>query len=264
MENNKNEIDLFELFVKTLLFFRKYKYILIGSILLGFILGYVKSTINTKLYKSHITVESNNKAVFISLLESLNDDLNSQNLNTNMNLPEDKAEKITLIEPEIFYTDDEQKNEIPLFKIHVTVSDTSIFNDITKGLRYMAENNIYLDRCNQIKLSQKIEMVNNIDDEIKKIDSLRINQDFQNLLIESGSSASEQIIKFSKEKQRLERYIKLSEPLIIIKKFNKTIKPINSTLKTTFISGFILFFLGFILSLILESRKYIKKYEDKK
>jgi len=266
MENNNKEIDLIELFIRIALFFKKHIILLVGSIVFGFVLTFIYSNFSTKLYKSHITVISINKQVFVSLLESLNGELNVFNISKSLNVSESVAKSITRIEPEILYLErnikDETREEVSYFKIHVTVKDTSVFQAVEQGLQFFVENNEYFDLVYQTNNYQRNELIKYINEEINKLDVLRLeNKNVQDIYIENKANLNSEIVDLFIRKQSLERTNKLIKKFRIIKEFGNVVNPISDKRTSTMIVLFISI-LGFLLSILLEIRIMLKKIQD--
>jgi len=266
MDKN-TEIDLIEVFINIALFFKRYLKLFIGSILLGLILAFIFYARSPKIYKSDITVLAANKQVYINKLESLNEEFNSYNVSKKLNISEDIAKSIVKIEPERLFSEDVDKEgnkqEYSNFKIYVSVLDTSVFSDVKKGLKFFAENDEYYQQVFKISNSQREELINYINQEINKLDSLRLeNKNNQSVYIENKSNTNSEILSLFIKKQDLQKTNQLVKIFRVIKGFEKGLKPKKSK-KMPILIVFAVSILGFFIALFIELSAKLKKLENK-
>ena len=259
-----NEIDLIEIFVKIFLFFKRYKYLFLIGIILGILISFLKISLETKYYTSHITVESNQKEALISIIESANELKDYSLLLKDFKFDTETSNKIKEIEiKRLFYGEGEKKGEFGSFKVYFTVTDTSVFKNIEEGLMYYTNNNEYFKELNKLYYLQRIELIKKYEEEINELDSLRKTGNGKSLILSKDAETNFEIINLFKEKQGEELALKVSRPLTIVKSFEPARVQSNSKTKSFAIIIGISFFLSFILATLFESNSFAKKYYKK-
>ncbi len=264
--NSEKEIDLTEILIKVYTFFSKYKYIFIGAIALGILLSIMKFSIEKKYYKSDIIVLSNQKEILINMLESLieQDDYSILADNFGLSKKANKCKVTDMSVERIFIGEGTDKTEQAMFKVYFSVTDTAMFKNLEKGIVYFAENNDFIKQENEFNKIQNSELIKKYKEEIDKIDSLR-NINFNNKLTISGSDDNKnEIINLYRQQQSIERSLKLSKPVRIVRHFDLPKKAFSTKIKTGIISVFLSFFIALIITLLIETNRFVRRHEKNK
>lgn len=223
--NKEAEIDLIDIFNRIFFYFKKNIKILALSILIGLLITLVYSYLTPKHYQSHITVSSANNQVLHSLLESLQEESSKKNISLNLGIPNNISNKIVSIlveEEEADKADELKEPKIKPFNIYITTTDSTIFPIIEKGFIFFSENNKYLNLVDGISKNQRIKLISFINNEIIKLDSLRLNSGNTNsVYIDNKSNINEEIVELFIKKQKLEKQSELNKKITIIKSFEQ-------------------------------------------
>ncbi len=262
MENN-NEIDLLELLVRVINYLKKYLWLYVGSIAFGIVIAFFVFYTGDKLYKANIIITTNETdGILFSLFESLSDEIDDDNISKSLNISEDVARQIVNIDIDKIKPLTEEVMGVArikeYYKISVILKDSSIFNQIKNGFKYYAENNVYLKSLNEFDKTKRLELINNINDEILKFDSVRYKNIKSNVVINNGIEFKNGIVYLYEKKNDLERKNKFSNIFEIIKDFNVVQISNVKTLLLKYVFGML--FIAFIFSFSIETKKTIKKY----
>jgi len=129
---------------------------------------------------------------------------------------------------ETYNPKDTNQFRVPSFiHIRVSVYDESIFSELRRGLIHYVNSNTFVQELFEIDRQQKLEMIQEIDKEIKKIDELQIARIRKESGIEQGTMVVvgtepelklfyHDVLSLHRRRQMLERNLKISEEIIVI------------------------------------------------
>lgn len=156
--------------------------------------------------------------------------------------------------------------------IKVSVYDESIFPILRIGLFRYINNNVYIQEMFRIDKQQRIDMVERIEKEISKIDSLQRARFRKESSVEKGNMVFslnneqkfalfyEDVISLYQQKQSIERSLKISdEPIVIVQDFTPLQQEEMPVLKYMLILGAFMAAMGVFCALIWQYRKKIWK-----
>lgn len=175
---------------------------------------------------------------------------------------------------EIKATDTIQKRLWDRFYVKATSTDPSVFSKLQEGIKTYVNSNLYIKELNDNRKTQQKAMITEIDNEIKKLDSLQKFEYFQKNRIVPQVSANQMVLFTEKDrrlyhkdifelfnqKQSLEKSLAVApDPITVIQDF--TVSKDDSNINLTTPIKFAIF--GFILgTLIMFIRIYGRKIHN--
>lgn len=195
MGNNKNEIDLLELLIKTYLYLKKYWWILGIALILGIVFTFVKNSDDTETYTSSMIVSAkpdndymyaitfkefnkryikNPTEIITGIINLANEMIESNNIKglaqkMNLNPEELKGLKTVNFEYKI------NKGEAPgnIVKINATSSNKKVYEKLGKGIEFLINNNSYVKEKMAEDSVMLVNIIQKIDIKSKELDSLQ-------------------------------------------------------------------------------------------
>ena len=247
----QDDIDLIALLERSILFFRKYKWAFLASIIVGLLLGFLRYQSLPAVYKSRMVIHSfiltnQNDIQIVANWNAVLKSDESAALTSTFNLGEDILCKVKQIKAEEI-----QKIFTPTnpngFIIDVLVTDNSILDDLQKGIVYAFENSDYVKDRLAAKRIRLQELIDKTGIELKKMDSTK--KIVENLIGGKGSSSSalivdastinRQWIEMNEKFLSLKEELKFSNAVQVLQGFSKFKKPAGPNL-------FVWLFLGLI------------------
>ncbi len=215
-ELRRDDIDLVALLERSILFFKKNKWIFLAAILLGLLLGFLRYRSLPVVYKSRLILQSTilTNQNDIQIVANWNALLKSGDytaLATAFNLNEDIICKVKQIKAEEILKVFTPTNPNG-FTIDVLVTDISTLADLQKGIVFGFDNSDYVKDKLIAKRIRLRELIDKTSIELKKLDSTK--KAVENIINGKGSGSSSLIIDGSNF-NRL--WIELNEKLLSLK-----------------------------------------------
>lgn len=285
-------INRFQDFV--LLLIRKSLWIISFSII-GAIVGYLFFKATPRYYSSEMVAVSNalDNNYIVSSINLLDDLFKTDNHTIAANyleIPFENAKQIKSIEA--YYGIDVNKDRIPdyvdymgtfnpkdtsirritdFFYVKMEVYSESVFAQARDGIKKYFNKNNFVIKNNQVRIAQSETLIQSIDQEIKKLDSLQKIQYFEIPKSQKANNSQmivlnekemklyhDQILSLQRQKLELEKDITIKkDPITVVQDFTPLSKAENPV--TKYLMNWILIFslLGFIISLLWQYKKII-------
>lgn len=292
----KNSIKwIINLIVKFFLLLIRKSLWIISFGVIGLVVGYIFYTNSKRFYTSEMTAISNsiNNSYVVSSINLLNDLFKQKNYSiaaNYLNIDINRVQEIKSIEA--FYTMDINKDRIPdytdykrqynpkdttikrldnYFVIRLEVYDESIFAQVRDGIKnYIYKNKFILDNNNERIRQNKI-LIETIENEIRKLDSLQKVEYFELPQMQRATSNQmvvlnekdrklyhDQKLALEREKLRLEKDINInSEPITVVQDFTPLSKAENPYTKYAISLGLLFAVLGFVISIFWQYKRDI-------
>ncbi len=279
-----------------MLIFRKSLWIVAFTII-GLIVAYVLYQVSRRFYSSEMTAISNsiNNTYVVNSINMLNDLFKQRNYSiaaSYLNIDISRAQQIKSVEA--FYTIDINKDGIPdytdykreydpkdtlvkrlnsYFVIRLKVYDEGVFAQVRDGIKsYIYKNKFVVDNNNERIRQNKI-LIETIENEIRKLDSLQKVEYFELPQMQRASSNQmvvlnekdrklyhDQKLALEREKLKLEKDLNInSEPITVVQDFTPLSKAENPYSRYAVRIGLFFAILGFISSLLWQYRLTIFK-----
>lgn len=265
---------------------------IISFTIIGVLFGYLFYSNTPRFYSSQMVARSNsmNNYIIINSINLLNDLFYNKNysaLGTYLGTSLEQAKKIKSIDA--YYgidinkdgvadfvdyddtynpKDTTQKRLSDIFYLKIMVYDESVFSSVRDGIKRYISTNPYVEENNTVRKQQAERMIEEIEDEINKLDSFQKIQYFEvPKMQKTGSSQTilfnekesklyhNDIIGLYAKKQKLEKELLINpDPITVIQDFTQLSKAENSMVKI--VTLWVIFFaiLGFVSSLFWEYR----------
>jgi hypothetical protein len=255
-ESSSDELDLIVVVEKMVAFFNRFFYILIIFPTIGIIAGFVLFLSTPKKYTSELVLHSYilTNLENIQIIENWRVLLTKKEYNTlagiwncNPNLIK-KINKISTQEIQKLYVQDNPHG----FIVQVTVKDTSILDDLQKGIVYGLENTDYVKQKLIIKRANLTELIEKVKDEIAKLDSTKLvvenilnnkNKSSSSLFVDI-TSINSGIITLNEKLLNYKEQLKFASAIQVLQNFNKFSHPEGR-------NGLLLLFVGAIIGLVI-------------
>lgn len=254
--DRQDDIDLIVLLKKSLLFFKKNKWIFITCVLLGLIAGFLRYCSLPTVYKSRLIVHSfvltnQNDIQIVANWNALLKSHDYAALCERFNVSEDVLEKLKQIKAEEI-----QKVFTPTnpngFTIEVYVTDPGILPAIQKGIVYAFDNSEYVKDRLIAKRARLEELIDKTSKEVRRIDSTK--KIIENIitgkgnssssLIVDGSTISRQLIEMNEKLLGFKEELKFTGAIQVLQGFSQFKKPAGPNL-------FVWLSLGLITGLVI-------------
>jgi len=277
-----------------LLLLRKSIWILSFAIFGGYV-GYFSYKNTPRFYSSEMVARSNsmNNSVIVNSINLLNDLFENRNysaLGNYLGTSPNEAEKIKSIEAfygidinrdkiadfidykNIYAPKDTTQKRLPdVFYLKINVYDENIFPNVRDGIKKYISTNPYILQNNEIRRQQTKSMIEEYQNEIKKLDSLQKVQYFETPKMQKAGNGQmivlnekeaklyhHEILALYNKKLLLEKELAINpDPITIIQDFTQLSKaenPLIQFLKTWVI---LFSFLGFSIALLWQYRNFI-------
>ena len=287
--NNKNEIDLIELSLKIYLYFRKYFWVFLIAIVIGFVFALIKNKYMSKEYESSmilsIKTENNYMYAFtfdekenkykknhIEIIDKLISSINSQIISGNISglskkmlIPAKQLKNIKSIKSDNNNKDDEEYCNI--YKIDVTIKDTGVLNYLGAGIEYFVNNNSYIKK--QLKSDSLFltSVISKIEFKIIELDNLQkqisgeiFNQ--SNIALIGNRSHITESIQLVSLKEKLQSELNNLNKIEIVEDFYIPVNQSTSLIKDLIFSVAIMLFISFIIIFFIILNNKAKQYKN--
>ncbi len=265
------DIDLFLLIERSILFFRKYRWVFIVATLLGISMGFYFFSSIPKTYKSRMIVHSfllTNQEE-IQIVNNWNDLLNKKEYNALINALHCREEilpKVKRIKAKEIQQVFSQLNPNG-FSIDVLVTDNAILDELQNGLVYGFENNAYIKKRLDVKKAAFKELIDKTSAEIQKLDSTK--KIVENIisgkersspsLIIDGSSVNRQFIEMNEKLLAFRENLEFTNAIQVLQGFEKFRKPVGPNLIPWLVIGLMVFLsIGYLFALISSIKQGLK------
>ena len=249
------DIDLFLLLERSILFFRKYRWVFITAIALGISSGIFFYLSIPKTYRSRMIVHSfflTNQEE-IQIVNNWNDLLKKKEYDaviTALHCREDilrKVKRIKAAEIQQVFSPVNPNG----FIIEVLVTDNSMLAELQKGLIYGFENNAYIRERLEVKKAALKELIEKTSAEIEKLDSTKKiveniiggKEKITSSLIIDGSSVNRQLIEMNEKLLSFRESLEFTKAVQVLQGFEKFRQPAGPKLIPWLVIG-LLFFLS--------------------
>ncbi|MHA4808703.1 hypothetical protein ACX0G9_11385 [Flavitalea flava] len=230
---NADDLDLWALISNAVSFFRRYGIILLIAGLSGLVAGIVIYSALPKVYSSKLILESTllSNLEEIQLVNSWNDLLNKDGysiLAENFNCDPHVVEKVNKITAEQIQKGTNNDNSSG-FIIEVFIRDTTLLEELQKGLVYGLENSEYVSQRIGIKRKNLEQLIISVNQERIKLDSIKSNvedilrnkkKNNSSLMIDV-SGISSQMILLQEKSLTYQENLKFIDPVRVLQKFVK-------------------------------------------
>lgn len=240
-----DEIDLLDLFLKTILVLKSNFLLIVAFFTIGLLLGLTHFLTSKKIYENKMIISSSILTISYSkvLFDNLNRHLGEGNVSqvaSKLNISEAAAGKIRSIKIEnLTKVAGEELTETDRFLITVEIYDHQILPDLQKGLtNYLEDNNFVKVRVEQNRnyLKQMISSVTNEITDLQEFkDGISTGEFFQrakgNVMFDP-TTVNSKIVDLTEKKITLENSLQLSSSVQLVEgfaKFEEESKPRIST-----------------------------------
>jgi hypothetical protein len=273
----KEELSLREIINDVILFFIKFKILIISITFIGF-LSMIIFEKNKPEYFSTIAIatsgvseferiydsnEEMNQRTAINLINNLQLDILKEDfivVSEKLNILEDEASLIkSIIAAQIINEDqDGKEHNTPKFSIELTVKDNKIISRVQKGLIYFFNSNKYISKYHdKYKETSRVE-IESIDKEVVELKRLRgldnSDLDMSTMSIYSKKKVDEsrnQIIELIQHKTSNLTNQLLLEPLSFVQGFSKTRVPDTGMLFLSLVTILISFLISIVVAIFV-------------
>jgi hypothetical protein len=265
------DIDLLVLLERSILFFRRYKWLFTISIVLAIGFGGYRYLSLPKVYDSRMVVHSYilSNQEHVEIIDNWNNLLKRHEYTAMaeiFNCPEDfvrKIKKIEATEIQKVFTATNPSG----FYIDVNVTDNSMLPELQKKIVYGIENGEYVKNRITFKKERIKEMINEIKGEIVKFDSTKAEMEKiisgkerpSSSLIIDGSNINRQWIDMNEKLLFFQEELNFTNGIQVLQGLSKFNKPIGPKLLVSIILGLILFLpIAYIIALVSSVKKQLK------
>jgi len=217
---DSDELDLIVLLEKLISFLRRFAIVLICCSIIGILAGFWMYWTSSKKYSSKLILHSFTLTNLenIQIIESWKELLKKREypvLSAILDCDSATLKKISSISAEEIQKLYVQNNPHG-FIVKVVVKDTSILDQLQKGIVHGLENNDYIKERIAIKRSNLIQLIGKVTQEIAKLDSTKMavediisnkNQNSSSLMVDVSGIYSE-LISLNENSRTLYRYCK--------------------------------------------------------
>jgi hypothetical protein len=271
-ENKGDDLDLVNLFERTLRFFRNYALLIAVFSITGVLVGFSLYKLLPKQYASTMLLHSYTltNTEQINIIENWNELLKSkeyatlgERLNCSPSLA-GKITEITALEIQKVFTENNPNG----FEISVLVRDNAILDSLQQGIRYGLENSDYMKARLATKRSNFTQLIEKVKVEINKLDSTKkyIESNLNNNTQRSSSyildisGINSQKISLEEKLLNYEEQLKFMDAVQVLHGFEKFQKPESPKFLKSLVLGLIAgFALGYILAVYFSLRKKIRR-----
>jgi len=250
-QTQPDDIDLFALFERSLLFFKRNRWILLTGTLLGVLVGFLKYSSLPTIYKSRMIVSSSllSNQNYIQIAANWNALLKSGDhatLAVLFNTHDNVLEKVKQIKAEeiqkIFSV-----NNPNGFIIDVWITDISMLDKLQKGILYGFDNSDYVKDRLMAKRNKLHELIKKTSYEIKWLDSTKKmvenilvgKETSSSPLIVDGSSISRQLVDIHEKLLSYEEELRFTDAVQVLQSFSKFKNPAGPNLYKWLLLGLI-------------------------
>jgi hypothetical protein len=264
VRNKNDEIDLILVLDKILRFLGNNKSELIAAVVVGIFCAYTIYKLLPRSYSSALILHSQvlTNSEEIELIENWNILLNNDELkilSKNLNCDPSLLSKVKRFNASNIQISQPSSG----FIVEVLVKDTSILPDLQKSIIYGLENNDYVREKVELKRNNTIKIIDNLHQEIAKLDSTKKKIESsgygrasgQSSIILDISNLNSVMISLNEKLYEYEDVLKFVDAIQVLQNFEKYEKPASPRLSSFLISGFLG---GLFIGLSVGIIKYIK------
>jgi len=270
-DSQSEDIDLLLLIERSILFFKKFRWLFIIAGLLGISSGVFMYFSLPRVYKSRLIVHSYllTNQEEIGIADNWNELLKKNEyaaLAAIYNCPENILHQLKQIK-----TEELQKVFTPTnpngFFIEVIVTDNSILDELQNGIIYGFENSPYIKERFTVRRADLSELIDKTSAEIQKLDSTKKiveniiggNGKSSSSLIIDGSSINRQLIEMNEKLLGFRQELKFAKAIQVLQSFSKFRKPIGPKLVVWVVLGLVIFLsLAYIYALYSSVKEKLK------
>ena len=281
----KEELSLREIINDVILFFIKFKILIISITFIGFLSMVIFEKTKPEYFSTtaiatsgvseferiHDSREEMNQRTAINLINNLQLDILKEDfivVSEKLNILEDEASLIkSIIAAQIINEDqDGKEHNTPKFSIELIVKDNEIISRVQKGLIYLFNTNKYISKYNdKYQETSKIE-VESIDKEVVELKRLRgldnSDLDMSTMNIYSKNRVNEsqnQIIELIQHRTLNLTHQLLLKPLSFVQGFSKTQVPDRASLFLTLVAFLISFLISILIAIFVNVNQTFNK-----
>ena len=281
----KEELSLREIINDVILFFIKFKILIISITFIGFLSMVIFEKTKPEYFSTtaiatsgvseferiYDSKEEMNQRTAINLINNLQLDILKEDfivVSEKLNILEDEASLIkNLFAAQIINEDqDGKEHNTPKFSIELTVKDNKIIGIVQKGLIYLFNTNDYISRYQaKYKETNQIE-IESIDKEVVELKRIRgfdnSDLDMSTMSIYSKKKVDEsqnQIIELIQHRTLNLTNQLLLEPLCFIQGFSKTQVPDTVTLFLTSVAFLVSFLIALVVAVFVNVNQIFNK-----
>ena len=281
----KEELSLREIINDVILFFIKFKILIISITFIGFLSMVIFEKTKPEYFSTtaiatsgvseferiYDSKEEMNQRTAINLINNLQLDILKEDfivVSEKLNILEDEASLIkSIIAAQIINEDqDGKEHNTPKFSIELIVKDNEIISRVQKGLIYLFNTNKYISKYNdKYQETSKIE-VESIDKEVVELKRLRgldnSDLDMSTMNIYSKNKVNEsqnQIIELIQHRTLNLTHQLLLKPLSFVQGFSKTQVPDRASLFLTLVAFLISFLISILIAIFVNVNQTFNK-----
>lgn len=247
-ENREDEINLLELFLKSLYIIRANFWLIISFFIVGTLVGLGYYYNSKKIYENSMVISSNilTKSYCQKLIERANKYRRENNLKalaSQLSLSEAQAKEIILIKVDDVLEVTENKEQTALL-ITVRVGNQDILQDLQSGVIEYLENNEFVKI--RVEQNEKFfkETIAKLDEEIKDIEKLKLKiatgdffQSTRGNVMFDPTTVNSKILELTKEKLTLQNNLALVNSVQIVEGFTRYERPVSPNFSLSLVSG---------------------------
>ncbi len=270
-DSQSENIDLLLLIERSILFFKKFRWLFIIAGLWGISSGVFIYFSLRRVYKSRLVVHSCllSHQEEIGIADNWNELLKMNEyaaLAAIYNCPENILRHLKQIK-----TEELQKVFTPTnpngFFIEVIVTDNSILDELQNGIIYGFENSPYIKERFTVRRADLRELIDKTSAEIQKLDSTKKiveniiggNGKSSSSLIIDGSSINRQLIEMNEKLLGFRQELKFAKAIQVLQSFSKFRQPIGPKLVVWVVLGLVIFLsLAYIYALYSSVKEKLK------
>jgi len=273
----KEELSLKELINEVILFFIKFKLLIISITFIGFLSMIIFEKTKPEYFSTiaiatsgvseferiYDSKEEMNQRTAINLINNLQLDILKEDfivVSEKLNILEDEASLIkSIIAAQIINADqDGKEHNTPKFSVELTVKDNEIIFRVQKGLIYLFNNNKYISKYHdKFQETNQIE-IESIDEEVVELKRLRgldnSDLDMITMSIYSQNQVNESqnhIIELIQHRTLNLTHQLLLEPLTFVQGFSKTQVPDRASLFLISVAFLISFLIAIVIAIFV-------------
>ncbi len=271
--NTPDDIDLFNLIDRALLFFRKYKWIFIIAVIAGLAAGFYFYKKIPTTYSSRMVVHSYllTNPEEIQIINNWNQLMGKREykiLSEKWNCSEDFLRKVKSIKAKEIQQVFNPTNPHG-FTIDVVVTDNSVLDSLQSGIIYGFENNEYIRERLAVKRAGFHELIEKTTAEIIRLDSTKKRMEniiqgkasSNSALIIDGSSINRQLIEMNEKLVNFKSDLQFTRGIYVLQSFSKFSQPSGPKLIPWLIMGLGTgLVLAYICALFISIREGLRRH----
>ena len=281
----KEELSLKELINEVILFFIKFKLLIISITFIGFLSMIIFEKTKPEYFSTtaiatsgvseferiYDSKEEMNQRTAINLINNLQLDILKEDfivVSEKLNILEDEASLIkSIIAAQIINADqDGKEHNTPKFSVELTVKDNEIIFRVQKGLIYLFNTNKYISKYHdKFQETNQIE-IESIDEEVVELKRLRgldnSDLDMITMSIYSQNQVNESqnhIIELIQHRTLNLTHQLLLKPLSFVQGFSKTQVPDRASLFLTLVAFLISFLISILIAIFVNVNQTFNK-----